>query len=63
MARIGIIGGSGLYKIEGIKIDKEVEVKTPLGNLQESWLSVTWKVKKLYLCHAMMWATVYLPAT
>jgi 5'-methylthioadenosine phosphorylase len=31
MGRIGIIGGSGLYKIEGIKIDKTIEVKTPFG--------------------------------
>jgi 5'-methylthioadenosine phosphorylase len=32
MAKIGIIGGSGLYKIEGIKSLKEVSVKTPFGN-------------------------------
>lgn len=31
MSRIGIIGGSGLYKIEGIKVDRELEVKTPFG--------------------------------
>lgn len=31
MAGIGIIGGSGLYKIEGIKYLKQVEVKTPFG--------------------------------
>ncbi|MDD2688697.1 MAG: S-methyl-5'-thioadenosine phosphorylase [Candidatus Omnitrophica bacterium] len=31
MARIGIIGGSGLYKIEGIKIKKEMEFNTPFG--------------------------------
>jgi 5'-methylthioadenosine phosphorylase len=31
MSRIGIIGGSGLYKIEGIKNVKRVEVKTPFG--------------------------------
>ena len=31
MGRIGIIGGSGLYKIEGIKIKKEVLVNTPFG--------------------------------
>lgn len=31
MGRIGIIGGSGLYNIEGIKKIKEVEVKTPFG--------------------------------
>ncbi len=31
MHRIGIIGGSGLYKIEGIKKVKEVAVNTPFG--------------------------------
>ncbi|MFA5093402.1 MAG: S-methyl-5'-thioadenosine phosphorylase [Candidatus Omnitrophota bacterium] len=31
MSRIGVIGGSGLYKIEGIEIIKQVAVKTPFG--------------------------------
>jgi 5'-methylthioadenosine phosphorylase len=31
MARIGIIGGSGLYKIEGITDVRETQVKTPFG--------------------------------
>ncbi len=31
MGRIGIIGGSGLYKIEGIKKVKEIAVTTPFG--------------------------------
>ena len=31
MSRIGIIGGSGLYKIEGMEIIKQVSVKTPFG--------------------------------
>ena len=31
MSRIGIIGGSGLYKIEGLKVTKQVDVKTPFG--------------------------------
>jgi len=31
MGRIGIIGGSGLYKIEGIKNVKEVWIRTPFG--------------------------------
>jgi len=31
MGRIGVIGGSGLYKIEGIKDVREIEVKTPFG--------------------------------
>ena len=32
MAKIGIIGGSGLYQIEGLLNVKEVEVKTPFGS-------------------------------
>lgn len=32
MARIGIIGGSGLYNIEGIKTKETVRVKTPFGD-------------------------------
>lgn len=31
MSKIGIIGGSGLYQIEGLKNVKELEVKTPFG--------------------------------
>jgi 5'-methylthioadenosine phosphorylase len=31
MVKIGIIGGSGVYKIEGIKNLKEINVKTPFG--------------------------------
>jgi 5'-methylthioadenosine phosphorylase len=31
MVRIGIIGGSGVYKIEGLKNLKEVKIKTPFG--------------------------------
>ncbi|MBM3244857.1 MAG: S-methyl-5'-thioadenosine phosphorylase [Candidatus Omnitrophica bacterium] len=31
MGKIGIIGGSGLYKIEGLKKIKQVELKTPFG--------------------------------
>lgn len=32
MIEIGIIGGSGLYNVEGLKNIKEVSVKTPFGN-------------------------------
>lgn len=32
MMQIGIIGGSGLYNIEGMKNIKEIAVKTPFGN-------------------------------
>jgi 5'-methylthioadenosine phosphorylase len=38
MARIGIIGGSGLYKIEGIKGVKEVTVNTPFGKPSDKFI-------------------------
>jgi len=31
MSRIGIIGGSGLYKIDGLEVIKKIKVKTPFG--------------------------------
>ncbi len=37
MERIGIIGGSGVYKIEGIKNLKEVKVKTPFGEPSDAY--------------------------
>ena len=33
MAHIGIIGGSGLYALEGLKGLKEIHVDTPYGPL------------------------------
>ena len=39
MAKVGIIGGSGLYDIEGIKNLKEVKVKTPFGPPSESLMT------------------------
>jgi 5'-methylthioadenosine phosphorylase len=38
MARIGIMGGSGLYKIEGIQDLKEVSVKTPFGEPSDKFI-------------------------
>jgi len=35
MGRIGIIGGSGLYKIDGLKHIEEVDVDTPFGKPSE----------------------------
>lgn len=37
MAKIGIIGGSGVYKIEGLSKLKEVEVKTPFGEPSDTF--------------------------
>lgn len=39
MARIGIIGGSGLYKIEGITDIKEITLKTPFGNPSDKFIT------------------------
>ncbi len=32
MGKIGVIGGSGIYKMEGLKKAKEVKMKTPFGD-------------------------------
>jgi len=37
--KIGIIGGSGLYKIEGIKDLKEETIETPFGSPSDSYLT------------------------
>lgn len=39
MSKIGIIGGSGLYDIEGLKDKKWVKVTTPLGEPSDEYLS------------------------
>ena len=39
MGRIGIIGGSGLYKIEGIKAIKQVSVSTPFGKPSDKFIT------------------------
>ena len=41
MAKIGIIGGSGLYDIEGIKGVKEIKVKTPFGDPSDKYVTGT----------------------
>lgn len=38
MAKIGIIGGSGLYHIEGLKDIKEVAIKTPFGDPSDKFV-------------------------
>ncbi|MBF0569538.1 MAG: S-methyl-5'-thioadenosine phosphorylase [Candidatus Omnitrophica bacterium] len=39
MATVGVIGGSGLYQIEGIQDVKEVEVKTPFGDPSDKFMT------------------------
>ncbi len=39
MAIVGVIGGSGLYQMEGIGKVKEVAVKTPFGNPSDNYIT------------------------
>jgi len=39
MVKIGIIGGSGLYEIEGVKNVKKLAVKTPFGEASDEYIS------------------------
>lgn len=39
MAKIGIIGGSGLYGMEGIKGVKDIKIKTPFGNPSDAFIT------------------------
>lgn len=41
MSKIGIIGGSGLYKIDGIKSVKEISVSTPFGRPSGKFITGT----------------------
>ena len=38
MAKIGIIGGSGLYKIDGLEDIKEINIDTPFGKPSDSYI-------------------------
>ncbi|NOS35327.1 MAG: S-methyl-5'-thioadenosine phosphorylase, partial [Deltaproteobacteria bacterium] len=47
---IGIIGGSGLYEIEGLKGVKEVKVRTPFGSPSDAYITGTLgEVKMVFL--------------
>jgi len=35
---LGVIGGSGLYQIEGLEVEKEVEIKTPFGRPSDKYM-------------------------
>ena len=45
---IGIIGGSGLYEIEGFKLTDEIEVDTPFGKPSSPLAVLKYKDKKVF---------------
>lgn len=47
MGRIGVIGGSGLYQLEGIKGVKKVAVKTPFGGPSDKFITGTLEGREL----------------
>ena len=47
MRKIGVIGGSGLYKIEGIDVKEEIAVITPFGEPSDKLISGTLEGKDI----------------
>lgn len=46
--KIGIIGGSGLYKIENIEIIEEISLNTPYGSPSDSYIYAKYKNFEIY---------------
>jgi 5'-methylthioadenosine phosphorylase len=44
---LGIIGGSGLYQIDGIKILDEIAIKTPFGEPSDKYILTEYKGRKV----------------
>ena len=44
---VGIIGGSGLYEIEGLKLIEEVDVMTPFGEPSDKYIITEYKDKRV----------------
>jgi len=47
MGRIGIIGGSGLYDIEGFSRKREISVRTPFGSPSDIFISGIFEGKEV----------------
>jgi len=47
MKRIGVIGGSGLYNIEGLQLKEEIRVETPFGNPSDTLILGTLEGKEI----------------
>ena len=60
--RIGIIGGTGLYNIEGLTHQKWVEVKTPFGEPSDELLTGKLPGATWCFCRAMAAAIASCPA-
>ena len=61
MATVGIIGGSGLYQIEGIAKVKEMAVKTPFGAPSDKFITGMLEGIPVVFCRAMAAAIASAP--
>ena len=53
MSKLGIIGGSGLYNMEGLEDSKWVKVNTPWGSPSDEILKAKLKGKEIFFYHDM----------
>ena len=59
LAEIGIIGGSGLYEMEGFADVREVSVKTPFGSPSDALMVGTLEGRRVaFLPHPVAWTEV-----
>lgn len=47
LVEIGVLGGTGLYKIDGIEVIDEVDVKTPFGKISDPFIIGVLEGKKI----------------
>ena len=53
MNKLGIIGGSGLYSMEGLEDSKWIKVDTPWGSPSDEILQAKLNGKEICFYHAM----------
>ena len=60
--RVGVIGGSGLYHIEGFTGQEWVKVKTPFGRTSDDFMTGRLEIARSYSCPVMVVVTAFCPA-
>ena len=59
--RIGVIGGSGLYEMEGMTVREERRIETPFGDPRTPTSSASWTAGRWSSCRATAAATACCP--
>jgi len=50
---LGVIGGSGLYKLDGLSVEKEHEIETPFGRSSDAIIEGFIRGSAFYSCPGM----------